>query len=73
MSLKWLYCPKPQNPIILCLYINLPYAHVWNAVVTSGLVSIRRTIGPSLAASLEPLARHLKCGQLRSFLLVLLW
>ena len=29
--------------------VNLPYAHKWNTVVTSGLVP-----GPSLADSLEP-------------------
>ena len=41
---------------LLCVSINLPYAHVWNTVVMSGLVPLVLTVGPSLAASLEPLA-----------------
>ena len=55
---------------LLCISMNLPYAHAWNTVVTSGLVplvatwncqtgykkKIYRTVGPSLAASIETLA-----------------
>ena len=58
---------------LLCISINLPYSHVWNTVVIyvwAGALSyylklldklqkrICRTVGPSLAASLEPLAHH---------------
>ena len=53
---------------LLCISINLLYIHVWNAVVMSGLVlpscylellnklqkRICKTVGPSLATSLEP-------------------
>ena len=28
---------------LLCISINLPYAHVWNTVVTSGLVPLHAT------------------------------
>ena len=28
---------------MLCISINLPYAHVWNTVVTSGLVPLVAT------------------------------
>ena len=57
---------------LLCISVNLPYAHAWNTVVMSGLVPcasscyleyldkvqkrICRTVGLSLATSLEPLA-----------------
>ena len=34
---------------------------------------ICRTVGPSLAACLEPLGHRRKCSQLKSFLQVLLW
>ena len=57
---------------LLCIFINLPYNHTWNTVVISELVllagiwnceisykNICRTVGPSLAAFLEPLA-HLQ-------------
>ena len=48
---------------LLCISINLPYSHVWNIVVLSGLVLIvatwncwisykNRTVGPSFAAFL---------------------
>ena len=56
---------------LLCISINLPYDHVWNTVVTSGLVPLVATWNcrqvaktnmqdcfPSLAASLEPLAHR---------------
>ena len=26
--------------VALCIYVNLPYAHVWNTVVMSGLVPL---------------------------------
>ena len=56
----------------LGISVNLPYVHTWNTVVTSGLAppscylellgklskGICRTVGHSLAASLEPLAHH---------------
>ena len=29
--------------VALCIFINLPYAHVWNNVVTSGLVALVAT------------------------------
>ena len=28
---------------LLCISINLPYAHIWNTVVTSGLVTLVAT------------------------------
>ena len=57
---------------MLCISINLPYTHVWNTVAMSRLVppvatwnyytnyknKICRIVGPSLAASPEPLAHH---------------
>ena len=60
---------------LLCISINLPYAHVWNTVVTSGGPTcylelldklqkrICRNIGPSLAASLKLLThrRNVAC------------
>ena len=54
---------------MLCIFINLPYAHLWNTVVTSGLVQkwICRTVGPSLAASLEPLAHRQNAASLSLF------
>ena len=64
---------------LLCISINLPYAHVWNTVVTSGLVPpvatwiyrlqkwICRIVGPSVAASLEPLAHHRNVASLSLF------
>ena len=64
-----------------CISINLPYAHAWSAVVTSGLVPpkcylellvrlqkrICRTVAPSLAASLEPLAHRGNVASLSLF------
>ena len=52
---------------LFCISTKLPYAHVWNTVVTCGLMPllgiviqtkkrICRTVGPSLAGSLKPLA-----------------
>ena len=59
---------------LLCISINLPYAHVWNTVVTSGLdlldklqKRICRIVGPSLAASLEPLAHRRNVASLSLF------
>ena len=34
---------KFLSPRLLCIFINLPYAHVWNTVVTSGLVPLVAT------------------------------
>ena len=50
---------------LLCISINLPYTHVCNTVVTSCYLELLdklqkrkcRIVDPSLAASLEPLAR----------------
>ena len=61
--------------------LNLPYSHVWNTVVMSRLVplvatwyfldilqkQIWRTIGPLLAASLEPLAHRQNVTSLSLF------
>ena len=59
---------------LLCIVINLPYTHVWNTVVTSGLVPIVgthtwncRTVGSSLPASLEPLAHRRNVASLSLF------
>ena len=70
-------------PRLLCISINLLYGQAWNTVVMSGCCPscylelldklqnrICRTVGPSLAASLESLS---KCSQFKSFLWVLLW
>ena len=57
---------------LLCISIYPPYAHAWNTVVTPGLVPLNcylelldklqkwicKTIGPSLATYLEPLAHR---------------
>ena len=57
---------------LLCISINLPYGLAWNTVVFYGLVlpscflelldklwkQIRRIVGPSFSASLEPLAHR---------------
>ena len=59
---------------LVCIYINLPYSHVWNTVVTFGLVPLIATwncytsyrneyagllvLNFTLVASLEPLAHH---------------
>ena len=55
---------------LLSISINLPYAHAWNTVDTSGLVPLvaTRTVDPSLANSLEPPGSPPKCSQLKSFL-----
>ena len=52
--------------------INLPYCHAWNTVVMSELLDklqrhICRTIGPSLAASLESLAHCKNVASLSLF------
>ena len=62
---------SPEVALYVCK--STIYDHVWNAVVTSGLVplvarQICRTVGPSLAASLEPFGSSSKCGQLKPFL-----
>ena len=57
--------------VALCLYINVPYGHAWNSChVWAGAPSrylellgklqklICRTVGTSLATSLEPLVHH---------------
>ena len=65
---------------LLCISINLPHGHAWNTVVMSGLVlscylelldkllkRVCRTVGPSLAASLEPLAHRRNVASLSIF------
>ena len=67
---------------LLCIYINLPYCHVWNPVVMPGLVRapscflelldklqkrICRTAGPSLPASLKPLVIRWNVASLSFF------
>ena len=53
---------------LLCIYKNIPYNHVWNTVM-SGLVLLVATwtVGPSLAASIEPLAYHWNVASLSFF------
>ena len=67
---------------MLCIFINLPYTHVWNIVthVWAGAPNcylqlldklqkqICRTVGPPLAVSLEPLARCRNVASLSLFL-----
>ena len=66
---------------LFCISINLPYSYVWNTVVIFGLVLliatwnywisykkwICRTVGPSLAASLDPLAHRQNVASLSLF------
>ena len=67
---------------LLCIYINLPYCHVWNPVVMPGLVRapscflelldklqkrICRTARPSLPASLKPLVIRWNVASLSFF------
>ena len=72
---------KFLSPRLLCISINLPYGHVQNTVVMSELVllvatcncqmSYRNeyagTVGPLLAASLEPLAHCRNVASLSLF------
>ena len=71
---------------LLCISINLPQAHVWNTVVTSGLVLPVATWNCKTSYKNEYaglMVLHLllllnlgsssKCGQLKSLLQVLLW
>ena len=68
---------------LLSISINLPYGYAWNTVVMFGLVllvatwnelldklqkRICRTVGPSLAASLEPLAHRRNVASLNLFI-----
>ena len=63
---------------MLCISINLPYGHAWNTVWASApsrylelLDKLQnrkcRTTGPSVAASLEPLAHHQSVASLSLF------
>ena len=66
---------------LFCISINLPYSYVWNTVVIFGLVLliatwncwisykkwICRTVGPSLAASFDPLAHRQNIASLSLF------
>ena len=66
---------------LLCISINLPYSFAWNTVVVFGLLPPSRylelldklqnrtcrTVGPSLAASLEPLAHRRNVATLSLF------
>ena len=69
-----------------CISINLPYAHLWNNVVTSGLVALVATWNCKKICKNEYaglLVLHLllllnlgsssKSGQCKSFIQVLLW
>ena len=73
---------KFLSPEVALFSINLPYDHVWNTVVKSLLVlapscylelldklqkQICRIVGPSLGASLEPLAHHQNVASLSLF------
>ena len=57
---------------LLCISINLPYEIAWNVFVMPG--PVHRTVGPSIAASLEPLVYHPNAASLivvsNTFLLV---
>ena len=50
---------------LLCISINLSHDLAWNIFVMSG--QVRRTVGPSLAASLEPLVHHPNAASLSLF------
>ena len=50
----------------VALYLYKSYVLAWNIFVMSG--QVRRTVGPSLAASLEPLAHHPNAASLSLFL-----
>ena len=67
---------------LLCISINVPYSYAWNTDVMSGLVlllgawlelldrlkkRIYKTVGPLLAASLEPFFHRRNVGRLRLF------
>ena len=60
------------SPEVTFISINLPYDIAWNILVMSRLVY--RTVGPSIAASLEPLIHHPNAASLKvvptTFLLV---
>ena len=49
---------------LLCISLNLPYAHAWNTVVTCGLVPL---VATSLATSLELLAHQRNVASLSLF------
>ena len=57
---------------LLCISINLPYGYVWNTSSYLELLDklqkrICRTVGPSLAASIEPLAHRRNVASLSLF------
>ena len=61
---------------LLCISINLPNVHAWNTVVTSGLVHLVTSIQYCWSFTWcfsWTLGSSLKCGRLKSFLLVLFW
>ena len=71
---------KSKSVVLQFPNLHLSWTHVWNTVVTSGLVlccylkllaklqkQICRTVGPSLAASLEPLAHRRNVASLSLF------
>ena len=49
----------------VALYLYKSYDLAWNIFVMSG--QVRRTVGPSLAASLEPLVHHPNAASLSLF------
>ena len=71
---------------LLCISINLPYAHVWNTVVTSGWCpqllpgTVRQTTKTDMQDCWSftccfswTLGSSLKCGHVKSSLLLWLW
>ena len=75
-------CSWGKSSFILKCYLKFSYSHAWNTVVMSGLVflvanmlelleklqkQICRTFGPSVAASLEPLAPYWNVANLSLF------
>ena len=77
-----IYSMKALFLRLLCISMSLPYAHVWNIVVMSGLVLVVATCNCSRQATnmnmqdcwsfpccfLLTHGSLLKCGQLKSFL-----
>ena len=63
---------------LLCISINLPFAHVWNTIVRSGLVPLG-IVRQSTKTNMQDcwlswtLGSSSKYGQLKSILQVLLW
>ena len=56
-----------------CCYVQSGAPSCYLGLLDKLQKQICRFVGPSLAASLKPFYSSLKCGQLKSFLQVLLW